>query len=271
MPHFKEDFVVLLNSDIETTPNWLAPIYKLFSNNAELAACQPKIKDFNRKDFFEYAGAAGGFMDWLCYPFCRGRIFYELEADQNQYNHTGDVFWATGASLIVRRAHYLHAGGLDESLFAHMEEIDLCWRMHRLDYRVMYCAESEVYHMGGATLHETSPRKTFLNFRNNLIIMAKNLPKREFFGKVFLRLVLDGIAAFKFLLDGKSAHTWQVLKAHFAFYARFPKILKKRRVASSTPPMKTIPGAFKGTTIWHYFIKRQRKFSELPQHLFTKK
>ena len=135
----------------------------------------------------------------------------------------------------------------------------------------MYCAESMVYHMGGATLHESSPRKTFLNFRNNMIIMAKNLPKREFLGKIFIRLVLDGVAAIKFLLEGQGAHTWQVLRAHFSFYGRFFGILKARRVAPNTPPMKTIPGAFKGTTVWQYFIKKHRKFSELPQQLFTRK
>ena len=269
MDQIDEELVVLLNSDIETTGGWLEPIHKLFQDHAELAACQPKIRDLKNKANFEYAGAAGGFMDWLCYPFCRGRIFYELEEDHDQYNTTSDIFWATGASLVVRKSHYYEAGGLDESLFAHMEEIDLCWRMHRNGKRVMYCAESAVYHLGGATLNESSPRKTFLNFRNNMIIMAKNLPKREFLGKIFIRLVLDGVAAIKFLLEGQASHTWQVARAHFAFYTRFPRILRERRVAVNTPPMKTIPGAFKGTTIWHYFLKKQRKFSELPAHLFT--
>ena len=270
MGFIKEEFVVLLNSDIETTPNWLEPLYKLFSKIPELAACQPKIRDLKNKEYFEYAGAAGGFMDWLCYPFCRGRIFYALEKDEGQYNQTSDVFWATGAALVVRKSHYFDAGGLDESLFAHMEEIDLCWRMHRNGKRVMYCAESTVYHLGGATLHESSPRKTYLNFRNNMIIMAKNLPKREFLGKLILRLVLDGVAAIKFLFQGQAAHTWQVARAHFGFYARFPRIPRGRKVSPNTPPMKTIPGAFKGTTIWHYFITKQRKFSELPKTYFTK-
>jgi GT2 family glycosyltransferase len=269
MPHITEAFVVLLNSDIETTPNWLAPIHQRFEENAALAACQPKIKDLKNPEYFEYAGAAGGFMDWLCYPFCRGRIFYELEKDTGQYNASSQVFWATGASLVVRKAHYLEAGGLDESLFAHMEEIDLCWRMQRHGFQVMYCAESTVFHLGGATLHETSPHKTYLNFRNNMIIMAKNLPGRSLFGKIAIRLVLDGIAALKFLFEGKGAHTWQVIRAHIDFYGRLPKLLKNRRYGPPKPRLKHLPGAFKGTTIWYYFARKQRTFRELPSRLFT--
>ncbi len=269
MPKIAEDFVVLLNSDIETTPNWLDPIHQLFQQNKDLAACQPKIRDLKNPDYFEYAGAAGGFIDWLCYPFCRGRIFYELEEDKGQYDQSGPVFWATGAALIVRKSHYLKSGGLDESLFAHMEEIDLCWRMHRHGFGVMYCAESTVYHLGGATLHETSPHKTYLNFRNNMIIMAKNLPSRSLYGKIVIRLILDGVAGMKFLLEGKGAHTWQVIRAHFDFYGRFPKLLKERKNGVPMPRLKHLPGAFKGTTIWHYFIKKQRKFSELPQKLIN--
>jgi len=264
IPGIEEEIIVLLNSDIETTPNWLLPIKDLFDKNSALAACQPKIRDLKNREYFEYAGAAGGFMDWLCYPFCRGRIFYEIEKDNGQYNDSRPIFWATGAALVVRKKHYLEAGGLDESLFAHMEEIDLCWRMHRKNFEVYYCAESTVFHLGGATLHESSPRKTYLNFRNNMIIMAKNLPKREFLGKLFFRLVLDGVAAVKFLAEGQAAHTWQVFLAHIAFYKQLPKILRERSVAENTPKMKSIPGAFRGTTIWHYFIKKQRKFSELP-------
>ena len=264
MPHINEDVVVLLNSDIETTAGWLEPIKALFDANENLAACQPKIRDLKNRDFFEYAGAAGGFMDWLCYPFCRGRIFYELEKDNGQYDESGEVFWATGAALVIRKSHYYDIGGLDESLFAHMEEIDLCWRFHRAGLRVMYCAESTVFHLGGATLHETSPHKTYLNFRNNLIIMAKNLPNRSFWGKLLIRLVLDGIAGLKFLFGGQAAHTWQVLRAHFNFYGRLPKIYAARFNSGQKPRLKHLPGTFKGTTIWQYFVKGKRKFSDLP-------
>lgn len=268
IPSIDEKLIVLLNSDVQTTENWLSPIKNLFDAKSNLGACQPKILDLKNPDYFEYAGAAGGFIDWLCYPFCRGRIFYNLEKDNQQYNQTGPVFWATGAAMVVRKSHFLATGGLDENFFAHMEEIDLCWRMHRNNYEVYYCAESTVFHLGGATLHETSPRKTFLNFRNNMMMMAKNLPAREFYGKLMLRLILDGIAAAKFLLEGKAAHSWQVFLAHLAFYKQLPKILRERRFADNTPPMKTIPGAFRGTIIWHYFIKKQRTFSELPKKFF---
>lgn len=269
MPYINEDLVALLNSDIETTEGWVEPILNLFTEIPDLAACQPKIRDLKRPEYFEYAGAAGGFMDWLCYPFCRGRIFYAVEKDFGQYDQSGDVFWASGAALIVRKRFYYEAGGLDETLFAHMEEIDLCWRMHRKGHRVMYCAESKVFHLGGATLHETSPRKTFLNFRNNLVIMSKNLPKREFFGKLFMRMILDGVAAIQFLLQGKGAHTWQVLRAHFAFYGMLPHIISQRKMLPGAPATKTLPGTFRSTTIWHYFIKKERTFSSLPKKYFT--
>ena len=269
IPFIDEEIIVLLNSDIETTPGWLEPIAQLFSENQDLAACQPKIKDLKNRNYFEYAGAAGGFIDWLCYPFCRGRIFYELEEDNGQYDESGEVFWATGASLVVRKQHYNQVGGLDESLFAHMEEIDLCWRFHRAGFKVMYCAESTVYHLGGATLHETSPHKTYLNFRNNLIIMAKNLPNRSLWGKLFIRMVLDGIAGIKFLVGGQGQHTWQVVRAHFAFYGRLPKILAGRKNSGPKPRLKKFPGTFRGTTIWQYFINGHRKFSSLPQKLLS--
>ncbi len=268
IPHIAEDIIILLNSDIETTPNWLTPIASLFAQNPNLAACQPKIRDLKAPENFEYAGAAGGFIDWLCYPFCRGRILYEVEKDAGQYNQTSSIFWATGAALAVRKSHYNAVGGLDESLFAHMEEIDLCWRFHRAKYDVMYCAESTVFHLGGATLHETSPHKTYLNFRNNLIIMAKNLPDRSLWGKLYIRMVLDGVAAIKFLLGNQAPHFWQVLRAHFAFYERLPAILRARQTSGPKPRLKHLPGAFRGTLIWQYFIRGHKKYSDLPKQLF---
>ncbi len=265
MHQLDEELVVLLNSDIKTTKNWLAPIHQLFKDNEHLAACQPKIKDLKKPTYFEYAGAAGGFIDWLGYPFCRGRIFYEQEEDLGQYNDSREIFWATGAALVVRKNHYFNAGGLDESLFAHMEEIDLCWRMQLLDYNIMYCSTSTVYHLGGATLTVQNPKKTYLNFRNNMIIMAKNLPMIEFFAKVLIRLTLDGIAGIKFLADGQPKHTWQIVRAHFAFYSRLPKILANRKNQPKQKRLKTLHGVFKGTTIWQYFAKNNKKFSELPE------
>lgn len=267
--HVEEDIVVLLNSDIETTPGWLDALQQVFISNRKIAACQPKIIDYKNRNRFEYAGAAGGFMDWLCYPFCRGRILYEIENDNGQYNDTIPVFWATGAALAVKRKVFKEVGGLDEMLFAHMEEIDLCWRMKKAGYEVYSCGQSTVYHLGGATLKVQSPQKTFLNFRNNLIIMSKNLPKRELFPKLAVRLVLDGVAGVKFLVEGKGAHSWAIVRAHFNFYAKMPQIFKHRPPSGVLKRLKDYRGTFRGTLITQYFLKNNRKFSELPKRLFT--
>jgi len=265
-----EPLVVLLNSDIETAPGWIDALHHTFTSNPKIAACQPKIIDYKDKTRFEYAGAAGGFIDWLCYPFCRGRILYEIEQDHGQYNDSRPIFWATGAAMAINKTMFDEVGGLDEMLFAHMEEIDLCWRMNKAGYVVYYCAESTVYHLGGATLKVQSPQKTYLNFRNSLIIMTKNLPKRELIVKMIMRLLLDGVAGIQFLMKGKAPHTLAILRAHVHFYGKLYIIFKKRPPRGALPRLKDYPGTFRGTLVSQYFLKNRRKFSELPQHLFTR-
>ena len=223
-------YFILLNSDIEVTENWISPIISLMDSNNTISACQPKILDYNNKKKFEYAGASGGYIDKFGYPFCRGRIFDDLEEDKGQYNKATEVFWATGACLFVRASHFWKVGGLDNDFFAHQEEIDLCWRLKNKGYKIMVEPKSEVYHVGGGTLNAESPFKTHLNFRNNLYMLFKNLPLSSFFIIIPVRLVLDGIAAITFLKKEKGmSHLFAIMKAHFTFYFEIPKLISKRR------------------------------------------
>jgi len=224
----EEDYYALVNSDIEVTENWLTPILEIFENQRETAIIQPKILDYKNKEMFEYAGAGGGFIDKYGFPFCRGRIFQSLEKDNNQYNDEIDIFWASGACFFIRKEIFRRLNGFDEDFFAHQEEIDLCWRAFNLNYKVKYTGKSTVYHVGGATLKESSPHKTFLNFRNSLWMMLKNVPKRTLFQTMFVRLFLDGQAGLQFALHGKFSHLWAILKAHFYFYLLIFKFLNKR-------------------------------------------
>ena len=257
LANLKEDFFVLLNSDVEVTPNWLSPLIDLMDSDSKIAACQPKILQYDRKTHFEYAGAAGGFIDKLGYPFCRGRIFDTLEEDTGQYNTVQEIFWATGACLVFRSSVYRELGGLDADFFAHMEEIDLCWRTKRAGYKIMAQPESVVYHVGGGTLSRSNPRKTFLNFRNGLELLAKNLPSNQLALTIPLRLILDGIAGMKFLLSGQIADFWAVIRAHFAFYGRLRQTLSKRS------------GNFANTVLYQrsivvdYYLRGKKRFSEL--------
>ena len=254
----EEDLFVLLNSDVEVTENWLDSIVELFKSDETVAACQPKILSYNNKDYFEYAGAAGGYIDRLGYPFCRGRIFDSLEIDNGQYDSVKEIFWATGACLFVRKTVYQELGGLDADFFAHMEEIDLCWRIKRSGYKIMVAPKSVVYHVGGGTLSKSNPHKTFLNFRNGLELLAKNLSENELWRKIFVRLLWDGLAAFKFLLDGKPKDFAAVLKAHFAFYKRLRKTLSKR-----SGNYDSVSEQYKGNIVIDHFLKRQNRFSDL--------
>ncbi|NCC71603.1 glycosyltransferase family 2 protein, partial [bacterium] len=222
------DIYILLNSDIEVTENWIRPIINLMQSDESIAACQPKIKSFYSKNEFEYAGAAGGFIDTLGYPFCRGRLFQSIEIDNGQYNDTCEIFWATGACMFVRAEVYHKFGGLDEDFFAHMEEIDFCWRVKNAGYKIMYCADSVIYHVGGGTLPKSSSRKTYLNFRNNLSLLFKNLPANKLHCVMLLRLILDFIAALKFLLNGDFKDAIAVTKAYIHFYFILPTNYKKR-------------------------------------------
>ncbi len=227
------EYYVLLNSDVEVTPGWITPIVNLFKSDSSIAAAQPKILSYLQKDHFEYAGAAGGFVDSLGYPFCRGRIFNCIEKDSGQYDDTRPIFWATGACLFIRSRIYHDSGGLDEALFAHMEEIDLCWRLNRASHKIYYVGESKVYHVGGGTLSKSNPRKTFLNFRNGLSVMVKNLPGVDLWWKLPLRLFLDWVAALKFFLQGSPADSWAVVKAHYFFVLGIGSDVRKRRRLAS--------------------------------------
>jgi len=255
------EYFVLINSDIEVTENWLSPIINLMDSDKQIAACQPKILDYNNKSKFEYAGASGGFIDNLGYPFCRGRIFDDIEQDNGQYNDAIEVFWATGACLFVRASHYNEVGGLDEDFFAHQEEIDLCWRMKNKGYKIMVEPKSVVYHVGGGTLDAGSPFKTHLNFRNNLKMLFKNLPLSSLFFIIPIRLVLDGVAALTFLNKPKGiGHLFAVMKAHFAFYFEIPKLIAKRRKIKQK---NDLIGKVNYSILFKNKIKEIKMFSEL--------
>lgn len=252
----EEEIYALVNSDIEVTENWLQPILELF-NDEKVAIAQPKILDYKNKKLFEYAGAAGGFIDKYGFPFCRGRVFETLEEDKGQYNDIIDIFWATGACMFIRKKVFRELNGFDADFFAHQEEIDLCWRAHNKGYITKYCGISTVYHVGGATLKTGSPMKTFLNFRNSLWMMLKNLPTAKLFPVLFLRLILDGIAGIKFLAEGKPKHLWAVLKSHFYFYCYLVKYLKKRDLIQQENYYKI------KSVVYRYFIKNGRIFADL--------
>ncbi len=253
------DVYALVNSDIEVTSGWLTPVIDQFKKNPNTVAVQPKLLDFKDKSKFEYAGAAGGFVDFMGYPYCKGRIFMELESDHQQYDDNYDIFWATGACFFIRSKTYHHLHGFDENYFAHQEEIDLCWRIQNEGYKIQYVGASTVYHVGGATLKETNPHKTFLNFRNSLFTIVKNVPKRFVFFVVFFRLILDGIAGVKFLIELRPVHTWSIIKAHFSFYTNLPRMLRKRKYIS----FKQTKYFHTFSIVWQHFILRKNKFTEI--------
>ena len=255
------EYFVLLNSDIQVTKDWTCPIIELMEKDQSIAACQPKILDYNNKNKFEYAGASGGFIDKFGYPFCRGRIFDDLEEDKEQYNDGTEVFWATGACLFVRASHFFEAGELDEDFFAHQEEIDLCWRLQNKGYKIMVEPKSEVYHVGGGTLNVGSPFKTHLNFRNNLYMLFKNLPLSSLFIIIPIRLVLDGIASITFLSNKQGInHFFAVMKAHFSFYFEIPKLIVKRRKISQ---QSSLNGKKNYSILIKNKLKKIKTFSEL--------
>lgn len=258
LQHIDADIYCLLNSDIEVTENWLTPVIDVFKKDESTAIIQPKLLDYKDKTKFEYAGAGGGFVDLYGYPYCRGRIFNHLEKDNGQFNDISDIFWASGACLFIRSKVYHQLGGFDEDYFAHQEEIDLCWRTQNEGYNIKYVGTSTVYHVGGATLQETNPHKTFLNFRNSLLNVVKNVPKKWFLFVVFSRLVLDGIAGIKFALELRPVHTWAIVKAHFSFYRYFYRFLKKRKKLQKKSDYN-----LHTSVVWQYFILGRKKFESL--------
>ncbi|HEY1024077.1 MAG TPA: glycosyltransferase family 2 protein, partial [Sphingobacteriaceae bacterium] len=255
------DYFVLLNSDVEVTPNWIEPVITLMETDNTIAAAQPKLLSYTNREKFEYAGAAGGFIDFLGYPFCRGRVFDTVETDTGQYDQSSEVFWATGAALFVKRNYWNEVGGLDADFFAHMEEIDLCWRLKNRGYKIMYCAESTVFHLGGGTLSTESPYKTYLNFRNNLVMLHKNLPAMQAIVIIFLRFWLDFISLLRFLIDGKKRNAMAINKAHTNFFRSFFRTVKKRH--GHTRNFNSF-GFYGGSIVWNYFVLKKKTFSQLP-------
>ncbi|NOY37210.1 MAG: glycosyltransferase [Chlorobi bacterium] len=256
-------YYVLLNSDVEVTQDWLDPLTHFMDTHPGAGACMPKIKALENRKSFEYAGAAGGFIDRYGYPFCRGRIFNVTEYDEGQYDKTIPVFWASGACYVVRSALYHETGGLDADFFAHMEEIDLSWRIQCRGFSIHAIHESEVYHLGGGSLNQQHPMKTFLNFRNNLYLLVKNLPPKILLRRLLIRMILDGIAGIKFLAGMEIKNFIAVIRAHFSFYAHFPAMIRKRRAA---PSCKKLPETMYAHNItWQFFIKGKRFFRELPK------
>lgn len=252
------DYFVLLNSDIEVTADWLNPMVNLLDRDLTIAAIQPKVLSYNKKNHFEHAGAGGGFIDTLGYPFCRGRVFDHIEVDEGQYNDVREVFWASGACLMIRSASFKNLGGFDEDFFAHMEEIDLCWKLNRADQRIFYCGASTVYHVGAGTLGYRSPTKTYLNFRNGLSVLLKHLNTGELLFKLPLRIILDWIAALQFLLTGSGKNFLAVLRAHGSFIANLPVGLKKRRELRALYPKYDDAMIYKGSIVVHYYLAGKR-------------
>jgi GT2 family glycosyltransferase len=255
------DIFVLLNSDVEVSENWLTPFKEVFCDET-IAAAMPK-----HHSKFEYAGAAGGFIDKYGYAFCRGRMFDSIEIDEGQYNKNSEIFWASGACLFVRSNIYKQTNGFDEDFFAHQEEIDLCWRIKNLGYKIMYVHNSEVYHVGGGTLNALNPKKTYLNFRNNLFMLHKNLPQQYLFKIIFLRLFLDGIAGVKFLLQGQLNHTFAVVKAHFKYHQNIVNLNMKRRGQNYIDFTSCV---YLNSVVKEYFVLKTKKFTNLNSGFFSK-
>ncbi len=258
LQHIQADIYCLINSDIEVTPNWLQPIIEVFENEPNTAIIQPKLLDFKNKEKFEYAGAGGGFVDYFGYPYCRGRVFNFLEKDNGQFDDISEIFWASGACFFIRSEVFHKLNGFDEHYFAHQEEIDLCWRSQNEGYDVKYVGASTVYHVGGATLQESNPRKTFLNFRNSLFTILKNVPRKNLIQVIFIRLVLDGIAGLKFILELRPVHTWSVLKAHLSFYKNLRKFIKKRRQIQRKSNY-----SIHTSVVWQHFVLGKTEFKKL--------
>lgn len=259
------DYYVLLNSDVEVTDDWIAPVIDMLEVDPDMVAAQPKILAYHDKKKFEHAGGAGGFIDAFGYPFCRGRIMDHLEEDHGQYNDAKEVFWASGAAFFIKSEAWREAEGFDTDFFAHMEEIDLCWRLKKMDYKIGYCPQSVVYHVGGGTLKTSNPKKTYLNFRNNLLMLQKNLSFWTAVWVIFARLWLDLAAIFKFLAEKKFKDAWAVSRSHQYFFLNIFKTAEKRKEQIRFENKK---GKYKGCVIWEYFMNKRRKFSDLPVENF---
>jgi GT2 family glycosyltransferase len=258
----KADYYMLLNSDVEVSPGWLQPMVALLEQDESNAACQPKILAFKDKHLFEYAGASGGWLDEYGYPFARGRVFDICEEDKGQFNDTQEVFWASGAAMLIRSWVYHELGGFDAYFWAHQEEIDLCWRIQRANYKVFCCPGSVVYHVGGGTLPKGNSRKTFLNFRNNQILLAKNLPWSEKLWKIPFRILLDQVSALKGLLAGDMGYFVAIFLAHLGFF-EWIFFQPKKRISSKKKKMSELSGVYHGNIAWKHFARGKKKFEEI--------
>jgi len=258
LAHIQSDYYVLLNSDVAVTPGWIEPLRRVLDSRPEVAAIQPKILAYTRKDHFEYAGAGGGFIDALGYPFCRGRLFDHVEKDEGQYDDERAVFWSSGACMMIRSSRFLEQGGFDEDLFAHMEEIDLCWKLNRAGHQIFYSGKSQVYHLGAGTLGYQSPRKTYLNFRNGLSLIFKHLDSRELLYKIPLRVALDWVAAIAFLLKGQGKNCWSIFRAHRDFVVTLPALRRKRRQIRRHAPTYPRRHVHAGLIIFDYYFRRRK-------------
>ena len=262
----KAKFYLLLNSDVEVSEGWLQPLISQMQDK-QVAGCQPKVLAYDRNNYFEHAGASGGYLDRNYFPFCRGRILKEYEIDKNQYDATQEIFWSTGACMMIRSELFHEVGGFDEDFFAHMEEIDLCWRIKRLGYSFMVVPESKVYHVGGGTLSYLSPQKTYLNFRNSLYMIIKN-HEGFLFTKLIYRMGLDGIAGSFFLIKGNPRHCWAVIKSHLTMYSNLQAMLKKRKAFQPEKSKFNRKGLYKGSILWAFYFKGVKTFSKLNARLF---
>jgi len=264
-------FYVLLNSDVEVCENWINPIIEFMEKNTDVAACMPKLLTHSKPTHFEYAGAVGGFIDKYGYPFCRGRILSEIEEDTGQYNTIKDIFWASGACMFVRASLFHTVGGFDDDFFAHMEEIDLCWRLKNAGYRIVSFPQVAVLHVGGGTLPNNNPHKLFLNFRNNLLMLYKNLPEKELMKTLVIRMLYDGMAAVLYLLKGEYQFFKAVLKAHLAFYKMRKQFKIKRTKIKQEFKLLNHKQIYNQSIVWNFFLNKKRKFSDYEKELENNK
>lgn len=271
LPYVDADYYILLNSDVKVASDWIQPIINLMENDAQIGACQPKVRMVAEPYLFEHAGASGGYIDKWGYPFCRGRIFTKVEEDRGQYDDIQEVFWATGAALFIRKELFHNLGGFDADYKAHMEEIDLCWRLKRANYKVMVCPQSVVWHVGGGTLPEHSPQKAFLNFRNSLSTIFKNETGNQAYKIVFIRLLLDAIAGCRFLMNGEFANIKAIIRAHWSFFAQYGKNKQKRKSTAETVKKYAYEqqatyrktGVYPKSIVWQHFVKGKQTFNDL--------
>jgi len=263
LAQIQSEYFILLNSDVEVTTGWIEPVISLMQSDPLIAAAQPKIKSYHQKGKFEHAGAAGGYMDKYGYTFCRGRIFDTVEEDNGQYDSPSEIFWASGAAFFIKSKFWNSTGGFDADFYAHMEEIDLCWRLKNKGFKIVYCPESTVYHIGGGTLQAESPFKTYLNFRNNLVLLTKNLDPKERFFILFIRFWLDFISVLKFVADGKFQHARAISKAHYSFLNSI-----KKNWSKGTKDVSSFnrTGFYSGSIVWQYFAKGKKHFTDLMRY-----